>query len=361
MSGKQGSNEDFSFTVIIVIMIAIMAVAMFFMYKADLVLIPWKFLRAAELAATFQFETLSKMWAYNFTDYNKAFDHVNERVWMVYRWLGIPVLVIGLMKLLKVNFMWSMEDTLAVGYNRFKWLKLVFKPADGLVFSTKFPFITFKLKHDFPKVDWPDGMEPIDYFKANRETLPEVLKSQLGPQLKIEDKKIVWRDSFAKEVAYECFKRIPDKKPTPTSRSWREQAWDTCVKNHRFERTFALGMLQAARDFGVYNATSELLHLRVKAGEELKKNNTGLFSFWRALISFGGKTAYAEGSGIICHYYFEKALTDYLVTSPDDTQIAHYLRAQPWIKNAMDSFFELDQVIENSPDVVALRKSGARK
>lgn len=358
---KQGSNEDFSFTVIVVIMLVIMAAALFVMYKADLVLIPWKYLRALELVVSLQFDTLSKMWNYNFNDYNKAFDFVNERVWMVYRWFGIPVVILGVVALKKINFMWTMEDTLAVGYQRFKWLQLVFKPASGVVFIKKFPFISLQFAHTFPKVDWVEGLEPIDFFKKNRETLPEVLKAQLGPPIKIEQKKIVWQDQFAKEVALECYKKIPDKRPTPESKSWREQAWENCVKNHRFERTFALGMLQSARDFGVYNVTSELLYLRVKAGNELKKNNPGLLSFWRALISFGGKTAYAEGSGIICHYYFEKALTDYLVTSPDDRQIAHYLRAQPWVKNAMDSFFELDQVIENSPDVVALKKAGMRK
>ena len=362
MAAKQGQgNEDFSFTVIMVFVLMLMGLAMFFMYKADLVLIPWKFLRAAELVVSLQFETLNKMWNYSFVEYGKAFDYTNDRVWMVYRWCGLPILIIGGFKLTQVKFLWSMEDTLSVGYQRFKWLRLVFDPATGLKITKKFPFISMGLKHTFPKVDFPSGVEPMVFFNNNRETLPEVLKTQLGPSIKIVNKKIEWADVFAKEVAYECYKRIPDKRPTPESKSWREMAWETCVKNHRFERTFAIGMLQAARDFGVYNVTADLLHLRLKAGSELKKKNLGLFSFWRALISFGGKTAYPEGAGIICHYYFEKALTDYLVTNPDDRQIAHYLRAQPWIKNAMDSFFELEQIIENSPDVIALRKAGLRK
>ena len=255
---KQGSNEDFSFTIIMTIMIVLMAIGAFFIYKADMVLIPWKYIRAAELAATFQLETLSKMWNYSFTSYNAAFDFVNERVWNAYRWLGVPIIVIGLIKMTKVNFNWTMEDTLAVGYQRFKWLQLVFVPASGIRLIKKFPFISIDLAHSFPKVELPNGVDPIDYFKQHRDNLPEVLKAQLGPQIKIEDKKIMWQDQFAKEVAYECYKKIPDKKPTPDSKSWREMAWQNCVQNHRYERTFALGMLQAARDFGVYNVTSEL-------------------------------------------------------------------------------------------------------
>lgn len=354
---SKNNQEDMSMHAaaffIILILIAWWAVGHF----AEALLVPWKYLRAFELAISFQWELLGKMWNYNFKSYGKAFDATNEAVWSVAKYLCIPMAFIAWKAMLKVNLNWAMEDHLQVLYQRFRWLEVTFRPPGGFSFTKKFPFVKLDLMATFHDVEFPHGIEPLDYFAKHRDSLPEVLKGQLGPMIKIENKKIVWRDKFAQEVAMACYKRIPDKKPSPTARTWREQAWFNCVQNHRYERTFALGMLQAARDFGVLSAM-ELLHLRKLAGKELASGKKGLFEFWRAIVSLGGRCVYPEGAGIICHFHFEKALTDYLTTNPGDREVAHYMRAQPWVTNALDSFFDVDQTVMNSPDVVALRKAG---
>lgn len=324
---------------------------------SEIILIPWKALRLTELALSFQWGTLMKLWNANINTYDARFDYINERVWFASRALAIPMVYFTFKAFKSVNFMWNMEDHLQVIYQRFRWLSLVVELPKGIQFTKKFPFVRLSIVPNFLDFEFPEGIEPLDFFAKYREDLPERLKKQLGPMIKTKDKKIVWADKYAYELAMECYKRIPDKRPMPTAKSWREQAWQTCVQNHRFERTFALGMLQAARDFGVMSAM-EVLYLRKAAGLELKNNNDGAFSFWRAIVSFGGRCVYAEGAGIVCHYYFEKGLTDYLVSNPNDRQVAHYLRAQPWIKNALDSFFDVDNTVLNAPDVVALRKAG---
>jgi len=317
----------------------------------------WKALRLVELAISFQWTLLTQLWNAEIVTYDARFDFVNERIWSIYKWLAIPMGYFAWKAANRVHSNWTMEDHLQVLYGRFPWLHIVFTKPQGVSFKKTFPFIKVSLLTTYNDVEFPEGVEPLDYFKKYRDVLPEKLKSQLGPMLKIKDKQIVWQDKYAHELVMACYRRIPDKCPTPDAKSWRAQAWQNCVKSHRYERTFALGMLQEARDLGVMSAM-EILHLRKAAGLELKKKNEGAFQFWRAVVSFGGRCVYAEGAGIVCHYYFEKALTSYLVSNPNDAQVAHYLRAQPWIKNALDSFFDVNEAVFNSPDVVALRKSG---
>jgi hypothetical protein len=355
---NKNNQEDMSLSVIVFICILLGAIIWAVSAFAPQVLVPWKWIRAAELAVTFQWETLSKMWAYEFKEYGKAFNYVNEQVWDVLKWLCIPIGYSAWKAAQQVNLNWTMEDHLQVLFGRFRWLNVVMRVPSGIGLSKKFPFVTFDMFVTYTNVEFPIGLEPLDYFAKYRENLPDVLKGQLGPMVKIKDKKIVWQDKFAEEVAMTCYKRIPNTKGTvDAKKTWREQAWASCSQNHRFERTFALGMLQAARDFGVLSAI-EFLHLRKLAAVELKKNNRGLFEFWRAIVSLGGRCVYPEGAGIICHYYFEKALTDYLTTNPNDKEVAHYMRAQPWIKNALDSFFDVDRTVMQAPDVVSLRKAG---
>ncbi len=360
MSGGNQQNDMSLSAVVFIMVILFVSVWAVSAYSAA-ILIPWKYLRMLELGVSFQWGTLVKLWQSDITTYDARFDYVNERVWFAARFLAIPMAYFAFKALQRVNMGWTMEDHLQVLFTRFKpWLSLVVQMPKGLQLTKKPPFIKMDLMPNFLDPEFPEGIEPLDYFAKYREDLPERLKDQLGPMIKTQDKKIVWRDKYAHQLAMECYKRIPDKRPTPDAKSWRENAWQTCVQNHRFERTFALGMLQFARDFGVMSAM-EVLYLRKAAGEELKKNNEGAFHFWRAVVSFGGRCVYPEGAGIICHYYFEKGLTDYLVTNPNDRQVAHYLRAQPWIKNALDSFFDVDNTVLNAPDVVALRKAGLLK
>ena len=356
MAGKQNQG-DMSLSAIVAAIVALVAFIWAVDHYSAQILIPWKAIRLVELAFSFQWELMGKVWNSSITTYDKKFEYVNASVWSAYKWIAIPMGYFVYRAAKSVNFLWTMEDHLQVIYGRFRWISIVMDLPKGIHIVKKFPFIKIAIMPEYLEVDFPEGVEPLDYFAKYREDLPEKLKQQLGPMIKTKDKKIVWQDKYAYEVALECYKRIPDKKPLPTAKSWREQAWQNCVQNHRYERTFALGMLQAARDFGVMSAM-EMLHLRKLAGMELKNKNEGLFHFWRSIVSFGGRCVYPEGAGIICHYYFEKALTDYLTTNPQDKQVAHYLRAQPWIKNALDSFFDVDNTVLNSPDVVALRKAG---
>lgn len=359
MSGN-GKNDqgDMSLSIIVILMVCLFGIVWVIMEYSAIVLIPWKILRLFELGISFQWVTFQKLLNANITKYeHPAFSYVNERVWFAARFLAIPMLYLTFRAFKSVNFMWNMEDQLQVLFQRFRWLSVVVEMPRGLHVTKKFPFIKFTIAPTYLDPDLPAGIEPLDFFAKYREDLPERLKAQLGPMIKAKNKKIVWADKYAEGLAMECYRRIPDKKPMPDAKSWREQAWQTCVQNHRYERTFALGMLQAARDFGVMSAM-EVLYLRKIAGIELKKKNEGAFFFWRAIVSFGGRCVYPEGAGIICHYYFEKGLTDYLVANPNDRQVAHYLRAQPWIKNALDSFFDVENTVLNAPDVVALRKAG---
>lgn len=354
--GKQDQG-DMSLSVIVLALLAIFGLIWAITAYAEIVLIPWKGIRLMELALSFQWGTLIKLWDANIVTYDQRFDYVNDQVWWAARFLAIPMAYFTFKAFKSVNFMWNMENHIQVIYARFRWLSLVVEMPKGIQFMKKFPFVRVSLEPNYLDVSFPEGIEPLDFFAKYREDLPERLKNQLGPMIKTKDKKIVWADKYAKDLAMECYKRIPDKRPMPDAKSWREQAWQNCVQNHRFERTFALGMLQAARDFGVMSAM-EVLYLRKAAGLELQQNNEGAFNFWRAVVSFGGRCVYSEGAGIICHYYFEKGLTDYLVTNPNDKQVAHYLRAQPWIKNALDSFFDVDNTVLNAPDVVSLKKAG---
>lgn len=355
--GGKNNQGDMSLSVIIILLLLLFGLIWAVTAYSQIVLIPWKGVRLFELAISFQWETMVKLWHASVVTYDERFDYVNDRVWNAARFLSIPMAYLTYRAFKSVNFGWTMENHLPVIFGRFRWLSLVVELPKGLKVEKKFPFFKFSAEPNYLDVDFPDGIEPLDFFAKYREDLPERLKKQLGPMIKTKDKRIVWADQYAKDLAMECYKRIPDKRPMPEAKSWRENAWQDCVQNHRFERTFALGMLQAARDFGVMSAM-EVLYLRKAAGMELKKNNDGAFSFWRAVVSFGGRCVYAEGAGIVCHYYFEKRLTDYLVTNPNDKQVAHYLRAQPWIKNALDSFFDVDNTVLNAPDVVALRKAG---
>jgi len=360
MSGK-GDQGDLSLSAVAFFMI-LLAVLVWAVYAySAAMLVPWKALRLVELALSFQWGLMIDLWNANITTYDRRFDYVNDRVWIAARFLAIPMGYFAFKALKNAHFLWQMDDHLQVLYGRFKWLHMIMTMPRGFVFRKKFPFFIFEMAPTFLDVYFPEGEEPLDYFEKYRDVLPEKLKNQIGPLIKTKDKKIVWQDKNAEKLVMECYKRIPDKRPLPNAPSWREQAWTTCVQNHRYERTFALGMLAAARRFGVMSAV-ELLELRRQAGFDIKNNKDyNAFFFWRAVISFGGRCVYSEGAGIICHYYFECGLTDYLTQHPEDKQVAHYLRAQPWIKNALDSFFDVYNTVMNAPDVESLRKAGLLK
>lgn len=358
-SGGQAPDNSLSYIVALVVLIFVGYWA-FDKYQWA-ILIPWKWLRVTELALTGQFDMVMKIINFNFTEFGIHYEYVNQRVYIAFRILTVFV-ILHAVYYFRMNAKpgWSMEEYLYSIYNRFAWLAVVYDPPKGLSLKKSFPFIAFEFAHKYTDVEFPEGVEPLTYLATFEAVLPEKLKGQIGPALTIKNKQVVWADKYAKEVALECFKRIPDKRPSPDAKSWREQAWQRCVATHRFERTFALGMMQAARDFGVMNA-AEMLHIRRSAGMELQSKNDGAFHLWRAMISLGGRAVYAEGAGIVCHYHFEKALTDYLVTHPDDGQIVHFMRGKPWVVNALNSFTEVRDIVMNSPDVIALQKAGLLK
>lgn len=357
----QQNSPDHSLSIVVVIIALMMLGAWLVQDQPWIFLLPWKYLRVAELAGTFQFTLMHQVLEHDFIAFDDKVAFVNSRVAFVFRG-GCALLLLHALYYFKMSLQpaWSMEAYLDGVYNRFRWLEVVYHSPKGIGFKKTFPFVTVDLKHSYPDVEFPIGMEPMDYYAKYEETLPEELKLQVGPELTVVDRKIVWSDKYAEELANDCFRRIPNKRPSPEAKSWREQAWQRCVETHKFERTFALGMLQSARDFGVLNAT-EMLHIRRAAGHELKKGNPGTFYLWRAMISLGGRTAYAEGAGIICHYHFERSLTEYLVTNPSDHQIVRFMRKKPWVNNAVTSFSEVRDVIMNSPDVIALKQAGLLK
>ena len=361
MAGKGGGEQGdqglwFAFMFLALVFGGMWAFSHFSAY----VLIPWKWVRMAELAVTFQWDTLGKLWASNITTYDQRFDYVNDRAGLALRWLALPLGYFAWKAMQTQRMGWSMENHLEVLFERFRWLSLIMDKPVGLTWSKKFPFVSADFKVNYKSVKFPEGVEPLDFFDKHKDNLPEVLKEQLGPLIKTKDRKIVWADKYAEKLALTFYKMIPDKRPKPGAKSWREEAWANCVKTHRYERTFALGMMEAARRFGVISAV-EQLDLRLSAAKELEQKKEGAFHLWRAIVSLGGRCVYSEGAGILCHYYFEKGLTDYLVEHPNDVEVAHYLRAQPWIKNASKSFQEVYDIVMNAPDVVALRKSGRLK
>jgi hypothetical protein len=358
---QKNNSPDHSIAVIIGVLALVFGVTWLVKSQPWIFLLPWKYIRAVELGATLQIDLMNQVLGFDFISYDEKVSYVNNRMAIMFRGAA-ALLLLHALYYFKMSFQpaWSMEAYLDGIYSRFSWLEVVYHSPNGIGFIRKFPFITVDLKHHYPDVEFPIGVEPMDYYAKFEDSLPDELKSQIGPALKIQDRKIAWTDKYAEAVAHECFRRIPNKKPSPEEKSWREQAWQRCVETHKFERTFALGMLQSARDFGVLNAT-EMLHIRRSAGRELKNGNSGTFYLWRAMISLGGRTAYAEGAGIICHYNFERALTEYLVTNPSDRQIVSFMRKKPWVNNAVSSFSAVRDVIMKSPDVIALKQAGLLK
>jgi hypothetical protein len=348
---KQGESQS-SEKIVFLWLVAFVVFYYTAQYFAPYFLMVWKWIRVFELVPLMRFDIIKKVLTYDWLSYDAAFDYVNDYVWAFYRWLGIPLVAIGIyyQKYIQVDD-WLMEHYLNGVYNRFPWLSIIYKPPTGMGFTKKMPFIRVGDNHEYLDPVFPRGMKPLDFLNKYRENLSDILKRQVGPLIRLKGNNIDWQDQWAKKIAEECYKLIPNKSSMPGGVTWRNEAWDRCYQTHRFERTFAIGMLSEARRFGVI-APAEFLWLRLEAGKELKKGNDSAFILWRGVCCFGGRCAFPESVGMLLHMLYEKHLTEYQKKHKNDAKIIYQMKGSPWVFNAVAAFFELEKMVLSSPDSV---------
>ena len=167
MSGGKNDQGDMSLSAIILGMILIFGLVWAGTAYAEIVLIPWKALRLFELAITFQWGSLMKLWHADIVTYDQRFDYVNDRVWFAARFLAIPMAYFTFKALKSVNLGWNMEDHLQVLNQRFRWLSLVVEMPKGIQLMKKFPFFKISLAPNYLDADFPEGIEPLDFFATS--------------------------------------------------------------------------------------------------------------------------------------------------------------------------------------------------
>jgi hypothetical protein len=347
MSHGGGQNSYDNSFVMMVFVLALFAGGYFLIqyFSAPILQYFWKYLRAIELGLTFRFGEAIQVINHPWLKYDHVFSYVNNEVWKYFQWLSVPLLVVAVAKLFQNSGNWTMENYLDVIYKRFPWLAFIFSAPDKPnLLTKKAPFIVIGPQIEYKNLVFPDGEEPLDFLEKNSHDLTNVLVKQLGPRLETKNKKLVWKDKWAKQVAEQCYKMIPNKKPTPDALSWQAEAWNNCFNTHRFERTFALGMLESARKFGVISP-AEFFYLRAGAALKDGKFDRDAFLMWRAVCCFGGRTAFPESSGIMSHYLYEKSLNNHLKKHPEDKAIAFHMRNEPYVTTAIESFAEMKKII----------------
>lgn len=344
MASQGGSGGDGGFTSMLLLAAAAIGIYLAVLNFAEYVLIPWKWLRSAEMMLIFHFPAALEVAGYPWAAYDHNFHKVNDLVWSFYRFAGLPMIVIAYATLLRNGGAWSMEHYIDIVYKRFGWLSLISTVREkDSIFSFEKPFVHLNVRVKYNDIKFREGADPIQFFEENEKNLLEVLKKQLGPRLVLKNGKIEWKDRHAKKVAEKCLSMIPDKAPLKGAPSWRKTAWQRCLRSHRFERTFAIGMLQEARNFGVVG-WSNFLYLRAIASGKTDDPESA-FVLWRAIVSLGGKTYFPEAAGIMSHYLYEKSLNVHLRRNPQDAEIVYGMRGDPSLQNAVEGFTGMKETI----------------
>ncbi len=358
MSGQKDSNSGDEYMILILIAIAIMTFWFLMVRYETFALLVWKSIRSLELIITLNFPTVYNLWTTPMRWGDETFSHFNSIFGWTYRLIiGVPMIMIAYSASINKQKSFNINDYVITIWRRFFWLKIVadaqpdnqiimYKPIKNKLSPFKKLPVKINMKKSYIKfntLDFPDGMEPLDYLEKYQDNLNEKLTEQLGHMLKIENGKIQWKDKDIERFVKQILQHIPAivlKEGEPNA---RVLAWQKCLRIHRYERTFAMGILYEARLFGVVEPAN-FLWIRHKAIDDLKKNNYSTFTLWRALLAAGGRCAYPEGAGVFCHFQYEKALDKWAQKNPEDQSVVHTLKGTPWVLNATSSFYEVRDI-----------------
>lgn len=358
-SQKDGNTNDEWLFLILFIGVGLVAWFIIARYE-QLALFLWKSIRTIEFLVTFNLPTIYNMWTTPMRWGDATFSHFNSIFGWTYRLvLAIPMILVAYSISINKKLKFEMDDYIISVWNRFPWLGVITKAQTN---NRVFEHFTIKIgkaeikvpkkinlkkaKVTYETIEFPTGEEPLDYLDKHQDDINEQLVQQLGPMITMEKGQVKWQDKNVQRFVTQIIKFVPELVLRPGEPNARIKAWRSCLETHRYERSFAMGILAEARAFGVVEPAN-FLWLRNKAAEDLKKKDNSAFILWRALLAAGGRCAYPEGAGIFCHYQYERSLNAWAKEHPEDSSLIYTLKGTPWVYNAAASFYDVRDIEKN--------------